>query len=96
MRNLLCLVLGSVLLASAGMAADEKTEKPKQNQRQSQSMSEDMRQAVEFERAKDRADARQAAIEAKHPTVFYNNQSGNSTDQNSANRVIDQGPAVKK
>jgi pectin methylesterase-like acyl-CoA thioesterase len=38
-------------------------------------------QAIAFEKAKDAADARQARIEAKHPTVFYKN----SDDQN-ANR----------
>jgi hypothetical protein len=103
MRTLACLFLGSVLLVSAGVAADQKTERPRQNQNQNQnqnqsqiqSMSPDMRRAIEFERAKARADARQARIEARHPTVFYNNEP-RSTDQNSANRVVDPGPRVKK
>src|SRR5258708_2847507 len=54
-------------------------------------MSEDMRQAIAFQRAKDRADARQARLEAKHPSVTY-------TDANrSADRNMDnlQGTPVK-
>lgn len=31
-----------------------------------------IRRAIQFERNKDRADARQARIERRHPTVFYN------------------------
>lgn len=99
MRALACLFLGSVLFVSAAMAADQKTppkQKQNQSQSQSQSMSPDMRRAIEFERAKDRADARQAAIEAKHPTVFYNHEESSSSGENSANRVVDQGPPVKK
>jgi hypothetical protein len=52
---------------------------PKQQKRESQDNR--VAQAIAFEKAKDAADARQARIEAKHPTVFYKN----SDDQN-ANR----------
>ena len=34
-------------------------------------MSRDMQEAITFQRAKDRADARQAALEARHPSVQY-------------------------
>lgn len=42
----------------------------------------DMQRAIEWERHKDRAAARQAAKERRHPTVFYN-------ENNSANRSMD-------
>jgi len=41
-----------------------------------------MAQAIAFERQKDAAAARQARIEAKHPTVTYSN----SDDQRGADR----------
>jgi hypothetical protein len=47
------------------------------------SQDEGVAQAIAFESAKDAADARQAPIEAKHPTVFYKN----SNDQN-ADRAV--------
>jgi hypothetical protein len=55
-------------------------------------MAEDMRRAIAFERAKDRADARQAAIEAKHPTVFYNQADRSAGEGTTENRVLDPGP----
>jgi hypothetical protein len=48
-------------------------------------MSEDMRQAIEFERAKDRAAARQARIEARHPS-----------DRSQANRTMDEHDTGRK
>ena len=38
---------------------------------------DDMAQAIAFERAKDAAAARQARIEAKHPTVTYSDSEAN-------------------
>jgi hypothetical protein len=93
MRTLACLFLGSVLLVSAGVAADQKTERPRQNQNQNQNQNQSQIQSMSPDMR--RADARQARIEARHPTVFYNNEP-RSTDQNSANRVVDPGPRVKK
>lgn len=78
MRRLLCVFVGIGWLVSAAMAADQSTAKEHQkpaattNSTTNPTMSPDMRRAIAFERAKDRADARQAAIEARHPTVFYN------------------------
>jgi hypothetical protein len=97
MRTLLCVFVGSVLLTSTGIAADQDAHKSKRTQ-DNQAMSDDMREAIAFQRAKDRADARQAAIEAKHPTVFHN-QAERSTDEDSdtGNKVLDPGPRpVKK
>jgi hypothetical protein len=44
----------------------------------------DMQRAIAWERHKDRAAARQARLEKKHPSVEYNNN-------NSANRSADEG-----
>ena len=63
------------------------------NQRQ-KSPDEGMAQAVAFERAKDAADARQARIEAKHPTVFYKNSDDRNADREvSGQNVPDSGEA---
>jgi hypothetical protein len=47
--------------------AETKTQAAKQSE--DRGMSEDMRQAIEFERNKDQADERQARLEARHPSV---------------------------
>lgn len=96
MRTVLCIFLGSVLLASAAVAADRPVRKSKQDQSKSEQMSPDMREAIEFQRAKDRADARQAALEAKHPTVFYNRAERSEEDSMPGKKVPDAGPVVKK
>ncbi|HUK15050.1 MAG TPA: hypothetical protein VLW65_01490 [Bryobacteraceae bacterium] len=89
MRTVLCVFVGSVLLASAGLADDKATQKTERNK----PTSDDMRRAIAFERAKDRADARQAAIEAKHPTVFYNQAERSAQDNpTGGNKVPDRGP----
>ena len=61
-------------------------------------MSQDMRQAIAFERAKDRADARQARIEAKHPSVTYANSGANrSVEEPEQGRPVkDPGPPPKQ
>lgn len=52
-------------------------------------VSDDMAQAIAFERYKDAAAARQARIEAKHPTVTYSNseadRSASKTDKSGDN-----------
>jgi hypothetical protein len=61
-------------------------------------MSEDMRQAIAFQRNKDVADARQARKEAIHPSVTYsdtNNRSADrSMDDSQGRPVKDPGPAT--
>ncbi len=70
-------MLGATLsLAPLGVAADAA---------RSHRMSSDMQRAIAFQRAKDRADARQARREARHPSVAYSN--------NSANRSIEETPS---
>jgi hypothetical protein len=74
-----------MVFASLGFAAD--------SDKNSSRMSADMREAIAFQRAKDRADARQARIEARHPTVFYNN--ANRSADRTGNPVRDAGPSKK-
>jgi len=58
-------------------------------------MSEDMRQAIAFERAKDRAAARQARIEARHPSHFEANRA--MDEQNTGRKVKDtRAPGAKR
>ena len=57
---------------------------PKQQKQKSENQG--VAEAIAFEKAKDAADARQARIEAKHPTVFYKN----SDDDHNANREVPQ------
>ncbi len=95
MRTVVCVFLGSILFAGTGLAADKNTH---QTTTQNQGMSADMRRAIAFQRAKDRADARQAAIERRHPTVLYNQAERSAEEMPPPGRrlVPDRGPAVKK
>ena len=85
------LVAGLVLAATFAYAAD--TPRKKQS-----GMSEDMRQAIAFERYKDLAAARQARKEERHPSVTYNNSTANRTAEETTegNKVKDAGPPPKK
>ncbi len=71
MKTRILVVLAGVSLCfvSVGSAAERN--------RKDSSMSRDMRRAIAFERGKDRADARQARIEARHPSVTYTTNSAN-------------------
>ena len=89
MRTVLTVSIGTMLLAAATMAADQ----PAAKEKASHTMSNDMRRAIAFQRAKDRADARQARIEAKHPAVTYNNADRGAGDNRPEGRnVPDPGP----
>ena len=54
----------------------------------------DMQRAIAWERHKDRAAARQARLEARHPSVTYSNTNANrSADEDIQGRkVVDPGP----
>lgn len=61
--------------------------------------SRDIQEAIAFQRAKDRADARQARLEAKHPSVTYsdaNRSADRSSDDPQGRPVKDPGPAPSK
>lgn len=76
-----------LLLAPLSLAADN-TKNPKKQ------VDDDMARAIAFEHYKDVAAARQARMEAKHPTVFYNNADRSAEPDNEANRVKATGPTV--
>jgi pectin methylesterase-like acyl-CoA thioesterase len=52
------------------------------------SQDEGVAQAIAFERAKDAADARQARIEAKQPTVFHKNSNDQNADRSVAGQNV--------
>lgn len=62
-----------------------------------QQQDSDMQKAIAFERYKDLAAARQAKIEAKHPTVFYNNadRSADRDNDSQGQKVIPKDPVKK-
>jgi len=55
-----------------------------------------MSQAIAWERFKDMAAARQARLEAKHPSVSNPNANRSADESTPGNTVKDPGPAVKK
>lgn len=69
-------LLGASLLLTPGFAATKKS-----------TSSGDMQRAIAFQRQKDAADARQARMEARHPSV-------RNADR-TADRVVDEGRPVK-
>ena len=100
-RRLLAGLLGSGLMVAPFALAQDKPQKPKQTQTSKNTapeagrprgMSEDMRQAIAFERYKDLAAARQERKEARHPSVTYNNAERSTDREAGANRVKDPGP----
>ena len=85
-------VAGFVLAAAVGFGAEPKKQP---------AMSEDMRQAIAFERHKDRAAAAQARKERTHPSVTYNNANRSAEEQQQGQnvqgqKVKDNGAAPKK
>lgn len=93
--NFLTGIIGAaLLLAPLGLAQQQNT-KPKVSH-QAQSETEGVREAIAFQRAKDRADARQSRLEAIHPSVDYSNADRQMDDSSTANRVKDPGPAQPK
>jgi hypothetical protein len=69
-------VLAGLLVAASMYAAADK----------------DMQRAIAWERHKDRAAARQAQLEKKHPSVTYNKNSANRSMEEDQNTVKDPGP----
>jgi len=70
-------VLGAVLMLTTLNAAQDS--KPKSDT-QKHDQSSAMQRAIAFERYKDMAAARQARLEAKHPSVTYDNADRSKTD----------------
>lgn len=83
--------LGATLLLSPMVRAQEQKPSPTGHSatrsEKSSGMSDDMRRAIEWERFKDRAAARQARIEARHPSHFE--ASRTMDDQDTGRKVKD-------
>lgn len=77
--RLLALCIGSGMLLAAAS-------RPRQ--------SDDMRRAIAWEHYKDMAAARQARMEARHPSVTYRGEANREDEQNvrQDQRVVDPGP----
>ena len=74
-----CLAMGFLLMPLA-FAADPPAKKRT-------AMSEDMRKAIAFEHRKELAAARQARLEAAHPSVTYNSANRSAANRDSADRA---------
>ena len=75
------LIASGMLFAPFGVAVQRRPA-------QQRTMSADMRRAIEFERHKDLAAARQARIEARHPTVFYNQAERSAEEETPPSRIV--------
>jgi len=69
MKKLLAGIAAAGISCGAALYADE----PHRASKTQTQMSRDMQEAIAFERAKDAADARQARLEARHPSVSNEN-----------------------
>ena len=85
-----CLVLAPLTVTAADDNAKPKAAKQVQDS--------DMQKAIAFERHKDEAAARQARIEAKHPTVFYDNADRAATpgEATQSRKVVPKSPHDKQ
>ena len=94
--NLLVGVLGAALILSPlGFAQQRQDDHSKVTRPQRDS--DGVQQAIVFQRAKDRADARQAMQEQRHPSVNYSHADRSAGDSKDGHHVSDPGPApVKK
>ncbi len=90
-RGASLLLASGLVLATAAFAQTPKKTKANSDRNQT-TMSQDMRQAIAFERAKDRADARQARLEARHPSV----PPPNAERLQDQSTVKDPGPGPRK
>ena len=93
MKARFSVALGGAALLFAPFLAAQTASKGKQEP----AMSQDMREAIAFQRNKDIADARQARKEALHPSVTYsdaNRSADRSTDESQGRPVKDPGPAT--
>ncbi len=66
------IVLAMAALSAVPLAAQEAATS-RATSAEARASDPDMQRAIQFQRAKDRADARQARSEARHPSVNYDN-----------------------
>jgi len=84
-------------IVSAERAKKKNGQTVAQNRLPDSGMSEDMRQAISWERFKDMAAARQERSEARHPSVSYsdaNRSADRMADEPQGTPVKDPGPAA--
>lgn len=94
-RNLLAGVIGAALVLSPfGFA--QQPPKSQQKAAQPQRESDGVQQAIAFQRSKDRADARQAKLEARHPSVDYSSADRRVDDSTAGRHAPDPGPVQPK
>ena len=94
-RNLLTGVIG-VALALSPLSFAQQPESNQQKTAQHRGESDGVQQAIAYQRAKDRADARQAKLEKRHPSVDYSNADRRMDDSNDGHHAPDPGPAQQK
>ena len=102
-RNLLTGVIGAALaLSPLGFAqqpqnSQQKAAQPRrESEAQPRGEFDSVQQAIAFQRAKDRADAHQAKLEARHPSVDYSNADRRMDDSSGGRHAPDPGPAQQK
>ena len=89
-------ILAAILATGMMFAPIVSAEKAKKKEA---AQSEDMRRAIAWEHFKDMAAARQARLEARHPSVTYTNanrDADRSIDESQGKPVKDPGPTVRK
>jgi len=91
--NLLAGVLGAVLTLTPLGVAQQRSDN---DWKISHGNENGVQKAIAFQRAKDRADARQAKLEQRHPSVFYSNADRAMDDSNDGHHLTDPGTAAKK
>ncbi len=84
-----------MLLSPAGFCPSNRRTDP-HKAAQARGESDGVQQAIAFQRAKDRADARQAKLEGRHPSVDYSNADRSMDDSTSAAHTPDPEPAQPK
>jgi len=90
-RILLTGAIGATL-ALTPLAFAQQPQSSHRNSVQARGEPDDVQQAISFQRAKDRADVRQAKLEARHPSVDYSNADRRMDAANDSPRVPDPGP----
>jgi hypothetical protein len=93
-----CLLTGVVgvalTLSSLGFAQQRQDNQSKVSGQRNDA--NEVQRAIAFERAKDRADARQVRLEARHPSVDYSNADRSMDNSSDGHHVADPGPAPTK
>jgi hypothetical protein len=95
-RNLLTGVIGAALVLSPLGFAQQSQDSQHKAAAQARGDSDGVQQAIAFQRAKDRADARQAKLEQRHPSVDYSNADRSMDDSTAGRHAPDPGPAQPK